>query len=40
MENRLVAAKGEGVGGGLEGEVGVSRRELLYMECINNKGLP
>ena len=33
IENRLVAAKGEGVGGGMESEVGVST-------CINNKVLP
>ena len=38
-ENRLVVAKGEGVGGGIEWEVEVSRCELLYMEGINNKVL-
>ena len=32
-------AKGEGVGGGMEWEVGVSRGELLYIEWINNKVL-
>ena len=34
-----MAAKGEGVGGGMEWEVGVSRCELLYTEWINNKVL-
>ena len=39
IENRLVVAKVEGVGGGMEWEVGVSRCELLYIEWINNKVL-
>ena len=39
MENRLVVAKGEGVGGGMELEVGVSRCKLLHIEWINNKVL-
>ena len=39
IENRLVVAKREGVGGGVEWEVGVSRRKLLYIEWINNKVL-
>lgn len=30
-ENRLVIAKGEGVGGGMNWEVGVSRCRLLYV---------
>ena len=34
-----MVAKGEGVGGGVEWEVGVSRRKLLYIEWINNKVL-
>ena len=34
-ENRLVIAKGEGDGGGMEWEDGVSRCKLLYMEWIN-----
>ena len=34
-----VVAKGEGVGGGMEREVGVSRCKLLYIEWINNKVL-
>ena len=36
-ENRLVVAKGEEVGGGMEWEVGVSRCKLLYVsvEWIN-----
>ena len=38
IENRLVVAKGEGVGGGMEREVGISRCKLLYIEWIN-KGL-
>lgn len=36
-ENRLVVAIVEGIGGGIEWEVGVSRCELLYMEGINKK---
>ena len=39
IENRLVVAKGEGVGGGMEWEFGVSRCKLLYIEWINNKVL-
>ena len=39
IENRVVVAKGEGVGGGMEWEVGVSRCKLLYIEWINNKVL-
>ena len=34
-----MVAKGEGVGGGLEWEVGLSRCKLLYREWINNKVL-
>ena len=34
-----MVANGEGVGGGIEWEVGVSRCKLLYTECINNKVL-
>ena len=30
---------GEGLGGGMEWEVGISRRKLLYTEWINNKVL-
>ena len=37
--NRLVVAKGEGVGGGMEWEVEVSRLQLIYIEWINNKVL-
>ena len=40
VENRLVVAKREGGGGGMEWEVGVSRWTLLYIEWINNKVLP
>ena len=39
IENRLVVAKREGVGGGIDWEVGISRCKLLYVECINNKVL-
>ena len=39
IENRLVVAKGEGVGGGMQWEVGVSRWKLLYIEWIDNKVL-
>ena len=39
IENRLVVAKGEGIKGGMEWEVGVSRCKLLYTEWINNKVL-
>ena len=35
MENRLVVAKGEGIGGRMEWEVEISRRKLLYTEWIN-----
>ena len=37
IENRFVVAKEEGVGGGMEWEVGVSRCKLLYIEWINNR---
>ena len=39
IENRLVVTKGEGVGGGMEWEFGISRCKLLYIEWINNKVL-
>ena len=39
IDNRLVVTKGEGVGRGMEQEVGVSRCKLLYIEWINNKVL-
>ena len=39
IENRLVVAKGEGVGGGMELELGISRCKLLYIGWINNKVL-
>ena len=38
-ENRLVVAKGEGTGGGMEWHVGGSRCKLLYTEWMNNKVL-
>ena len=39
IDNRLVVAKGEGFGGGMEWEVGISRCKLLHIEWINNKVL-
>ena len=39
IEKRLVVAKGEGLGRGMEWEVGVSRCKLLYIRLINNKDL-
>ena len=35
IEKRLMVAKGEGVRGGMEWGIGVSRCELLYIEWIN-----
>ena len=37
--NRLVVDKGEGGGGGMEWEFGVSRCKLLHTGWINNKVL-
>ena len=39
MENRLVVAKEEGFGRGMEWEVGFNRCKLLYMQGLNNKDL-
>ena len=39
MENRLVVAKGEGEGRGMDGEFGVSRCKGLYFQWINNEVL-
>ena len=39
IENRLVVAQGEGAGGWMEWEVGVSRCNLLPIEWIKNKVL-
>ena len=39
IENRLVVARGERRGGGLDWEFGISRCKLLYKEWINNKFL-
>ena len=36
---QTVGCQGEGVGGGMEWEVGVSRCKLLYIGWINNKVL-
>ena len=38
-ENRLVVAKREGLGGGMELETGVSRCKPIYVEWINNKSV-
>ena len=38
-EKRLVVAKGEEVGRGMEWKAGSSRFKLLYIELINNKAL-
>ena len=37
IENKLVVAKGQGGGGGMDWEFGISRCKLLYIEWINNK---
>ena len=39
IENRLVVAKGELGGGGMDWEFGISRSKLLYIGWINNKVL-
>ena len=39
IENRVVVAKGECVGGGMGWDFGISICKLLYMEWINNKVL-
>ena len=39
VENRIVVAKGERVGGGMEWAVGVRRCKLLYIKWINSKVL-
>ena len=36
---QTVVAKGEGVGGGMDWEFGISRGQLVYVEWINNKVL-
>ena len=36
IEDRPVVAKGEGLRGGMEWEVGVNRCKLFYVEQINN----
>ena len=38
-ENKLVAAKGEGEGVGVDWEFGVSRCKLLHLEWISSKVL-
>ena len=38
-ENRLVVARGEGVEGGVEWEVGDNTCKLSYMERLNSNGL-
>ena len=37
MENRLVVAKGEVGGSGMDWEFGVNRCKLLYLEWISNE---
>ena len=37
IENRLVVAKGEGCGRGMDWEFGVSRCKLLHIEWMDNK---
>lgn len=39
VENTPVVANGEGVGGEMDWELGVSRCKLLYRERINHKVL-
>ena len=39
IENRPVVAKGDGGGGGIGWEFGISRYKLLYIGWINNKVL-
>ena len=39
IENRPVVAKGKGIGGGMEWEVGNSTCKLLYTGWVNNKVL-
>jgi len=39
IENRLVVAKGEGRGSGMDWEFGVNRCKLLQFEWINSKVL-
>ena len=39
IEVSSVVAKGKGVGGGKERELGVSRCQLVSVECINNNVL-
>ena len=36
-ENRVVVAKGEGSGGKMDQEFGISRCKLLYIGWINNR---
>ena len=39
IENRLVVAKEEGGGGGMDWEFGVTRCKLLHLEWISNEVL-
>ena len=39
MENRLVVAKREGRGSGMDREFRVSKCKLRHLECINNEVL-
>ena len=40
IENRLVVAKGEGRGSGMDREFGVGPCKLLHLEWISNEILP
>ena len=37
LENRLVVAKGEGGGSGMDWELGINRYKLLLLEWISNE---
>ena len=39
IDYRLVVAKGEGGGSGMDLDLGVSRCKLLHLEWVNNKVL-
>ena len=39
LENRLVVAKGEGRGSGMDQELGVNRCKLVHLEWISNEML-
>ena len=39
LENKLVVVKGDRGGSGVDGEFGVGRRKLLYLDWISNEVL-